>query len=352
MITSLKFENFKGFQELNVSRLNRLNLFSGANNVGKTSILEGIYLLSSREWKQASQLPNIFRSNISGYMNQSGPDDATTFWQSLFFEGRLDLPVRISAMTDAGKELNCKLSAGDNPATAALPERGDGAGVQAKAATGPAYGTSNAPIAAFDLGSGVKGRITGNTIAATFAVIANRFEQPISDAELYNRVLLREGAEERLLAQLQLIEPRLTKLRYAKAPGTSQPLVYAHFGLKNALALPQAGRGFNKLFSLFAQMILSDAQVVLIDGIEDSLCSETLPDIWKGIATLAAAANIQVFATTYTRECVMAAHDALKTLPNYDLTYHRIGRVNGRHEVVSHDAGRLETAIKTGLVIR
>jgi hypothetical protein len=90
----------------------------------------------------------------------------------------------------------------------------------------------------------------------------------------------------------------------------------------------------------------------LIDGIEDSLCSETLPDIWKGIATLAAAANIQVFATTYTRECVLAAHDALKTLPNYDLTYHRIGRVNGRFEAVAHDAGRLETAIKSGLVIR
>jgi AAA15 family ATPase/GTPase len=38
MITSLKFENFKGFRELGFTRLNRLNLFSGANNVGKTSL--------------------------------------------------------------------------------------------------------------------------------------------------------------------------------------------------------------------------------------------------------------------------------------------------------------------------
>lgn len=350
MITSLKFENFKGFPELNIPRLNRLNLFSGANNVGKTSILEGIYLLSSREWKQASQLPHIFRSNISGNMSQTCPEDEASFWQSLFFDGQLELPVKISAMTDLGKELTCKLSARDNLESANLPEKFEAP--QAKAIAGSGYGTSNAPIAAFDLGSGVKGRITGNTIAATFAVIANRFEQPLSDAELFNRVLLREGAEEKLFAQLKLIEPRLTKLRYARAPGSSQPLIYAHFGLKNALVLTQAGRGFNKLFSLFAHMILGQAQVVLIDGIEDSLCSETLPDIWRGIATQAAAANVQVFATTYTRECVLAAHDALKTLPNYDLTYHRISRSKGQFEVVSHDAGMLETAIKSGLVIR
>jgi hypothetical protein len=240
----------------------------------------------------------------------------------------------------------------DESVDAFASPRKDDPGAANKTGGAPAYGTVNAPIASFELAAGVKGRISGNTIAASFAVIANRFEQPLTDADLYNRILLQEGAEEKLLAQLRLIEPRLVKLRFAKAPGTAQPLVYAHLGLKNALQLSQAGRGFNKLFSLFAQLILGDAQVVLIDGIEDSLCSETLPDIWKGIATMAAASNIQVFATTYTRECVMAAHDALKTLPNYELMFHRISRVQDRFEVVSHDAARLEMAISKGLAVR
>ena len=45
MITSLRVENFRGFESLSVDGLGRINLLVGANNSGKTSILEAIELL-------------------------------------------------------------------------------------------------------------------------------------------------------------------------------------------------------------------------------------------------------------------------------------------------------------------
>ncbi|MBP0029630.1 AAA family ATPase [Roseofilum sp. Guam] len=49
MLRSVKIENFRGLQSLDLQDLGRLNLLVGANNCGKTSILEGIQLLCSQD---------------------------------------------------------------------------------------------------------------------------------------------------------------------------------------------------------------------------------------------------------------------------------------------------------------
>ncbi|MDJ1180802.1 AAA family ATPase [Roseofilum sp. BLCC_M91] len=48
MLRSVKIENFRGLQSLELPDLGRLNLLVGANNCGKTSILEAIQLLCSK----------------------------------------------------------------------------------------------------------------------------------------------------------------------------------------------------------------------------------------------------------------------------------------------------------------
>lgn len=42
MIQSLKIRNFKNLSGLNIPKLSRINLISGKNNVGKSSLLEAI----------------------------------------------------------------------------------------------------------------------------------------------------------------------------------------------------------------------------------------------------------------------------------------------------------------------
>lgn len=354
MITSLKFDNFRNFKELAIGPLARINLITGGTNTGKTSVLEGLYLLFSKDQAQTSKLISVFRSNISGLMNQPSPDDVPTFWQSLFYDRQLDQVAKISAKTDTDKTLVCNLSSTENEQLRALFGGFDRSGKPEPKPGGDtlAYGTSGAAIASFEMGAGIRGRITGNTSGANFIVLSNQLENPVSETDCFNQVLLRQGAEEQLLELLQRVDPRLQKLRYAKAPGTTQPLVYAHFGSKHALSLSQTGLGFSRLFSLYSQMILAQAQVVLIDGIESGLAHDILPEVWRGIGSLAAAGNIQVFATTHSSECIQAAHEAIKALPAYGLAVHRIQRVKDQLEVVTHDRGMLEVALNSGMEVR
>src|ERR1039458_10688982 len=99
-------------------------------------------------------------------------------------------------------------------------------------------------------------------------------------------------------------------------------------------------------------MLVSKVKVLLIDEIENGLYYESMPEIWKGIAALAASEDIQVFATTQSRECIVAAHDALSKMPAYDFALHRLQRVKGRIEAVTHDRQMLDVAIKSGMEVR
>ncbi len=349
MITSLKLENFRIFTGLEIAPLQRINLFAGANNTGKTCILEALYLLFGDQ-AQLQQLPSTFRSTLSTPSQPNTSDDFATFWQALFFDRQTLVPAQIFAKTGPERTLIFGVEGGQQNqvsllyTVAAEYDRNDVASnLATRFGTPPSFAiNSNSIVSA--------GR---NMFATKFIVLSTRLEHPARDAELYNQVALSDGGEDKLLQLLREIDPRLQRLRYAKPPGTSQPLVYASFaGLKNALSMTQTGQGFSKLFSLFCQMLVAKAEVLLIDEIENGLYYETMPQIWKGIATLAASEKIQVFATTHSRECLIAAHETMKTLPSYDFALHRLQRVNGRLEAVTHDQGMLEAAIKSGLEVR
>lgn len=46
MYTSFAIENFRCFEDLTVQPLARVNLIAGQNNVGKTALLEALWLFS------------------------------------------------------------------------------------------------------------------------------------------------------------------------------------------------------------------------------------------------------------------------------------------------------------------
>ncbi len=112
------------------------------------------------------------------------------------------------------------------------------------------------------------------------------------------------------------------------------------------------GQGFSRLLTLFCEMLISKAKVLLIDEIENGLHYSVLTDVWKGISELAEREDIQVFATTHSAECLLAAHKAFQKRPKYDLAITQLFRtkegVHGR--IVDH--AHIEAAIDADIELR
>jgi hypothetical protein len=174
----------------------------------------------------------------------------------------------------------------------------------------------------------------------------------VQDAEKYNQVALESDGEIRFERIMREVEPRLKRLRYAKLPGTGSPLVFADIGLSRAVPATQMGQAFNRLLHIYAEILASKANVLLIDEIENGIFSESLEMIWKGLFAVCEEQKVQIFATTHSRECVMAANSAAHDRGKDELSVQRLQMVDGKIEAVRLGIEHLEVAAEMGLEVR
>ena len=99
MIDSIKIANFKGFSRLEVPRLSRLTILGGENNIGKTSLLEAIFLYAFRYNNQAIPLTLVWRGL------QAVPLSPSSALIPLFYRYETRRPVEVRIKKGAREEL-------------------------------------------------------------------------------------------------------------------------------------------------------------------------------------------------------------------------------------------------------
>jgi hypothetical protein len=171
----------------------------------------------------------------------------------------------------------------------------------------------------------------------------------LDEAERFGSLEIR-GQQDVLLRVLQLIEPRLSRLAMVVVAG--EPMLHGDIGIGRLVPLPVMGEGMVRLASLVLHIGNAPNGVVLVDEIENGLHHSILPKVWRAIGEVARQFNTQVFATTHSLECIVAAHRAFSESERYDFRLHRLERVNETIRAVTYDQETLEAAIETGLEVR
>jgi len=129
-------------------------------------------------------------------------------------------------------------------------------------------------------------------------------------------------------------------------------MMHGDIGLGRLVPLPVMGEGMVRLASLVLAIGNVPNGVVLVDEIENGLHHSILPKVWQAIGEVARQFNTQVFTTTHSLECIVAAHRAFSESERYDFRLHRLERVNETIRAVTYDQETLEAAIETGLEVR
>jgi AAA ATPase-like protein len=333
LITRLTIENFRGFKSLSLEGLRRVNLLVGGNDTGKTSVLESLVLLLG-DGQAIQSLPTEFRRTEGG-----GVDFFENFWLWMFYDHAPERGFSLNVEGDDGTRVS--VVAAPKPHASAqqnVIRRFDGQSEHTlllyQAGSVNTHGGAEAPP---------RWRASRLSVKPT---------SPVHDAEKYNLVALDPRGEEKIERIMSEIEPRLRRLRYAKLPGTNHPLVFADIGLSRAVPSTQMGEAFNRILHIYAEIMSAKANVLLIDEIENGIFTEALLPIWRGLMAICEEEDVQIFATTHSRECVMAAFTAAAERNKDDLCVQRLQRVKGEIEAVRLDARHLEVARELDLEVR
>lgn len=339
MLRALQIENFRGLRKVDLPELRRVNLIVGANDTGKTSVLEALTLLLG-DRRLVTSLPSLFRrSHGDGHAGT----DREHFWRWLSLDRTSQNRFRIRVTHTGHDHFDL--------AEAADPELLDhGSDKDPLFSREDIFGGS---LDAEYVPDGL--RISASPGAADHSRVACLGPwsvPPVDAAERYNSVILRRGGEERFENLMRTVDPRVLRLRYARMPGSSNPLIYVDLGLPQAVPITQMGQAFGRLFHLYTEILLSNAKVLLIDEVENGIFSELMPKIWSGLMELCEREDVQIFATTHSRECVMAAQAASKARGHDDLALFRLQRVKGEIEAIRLGGEHLELAAEMGLEVR
>ena len=108
MLSKLCIRNYRTFKTLDIDKLGKVNLFSGRNNSGKTSLLETIFLLSGAPNPTMVLNPNIHR----GIKTMSGSKIIiqNNLWKPIFHNLDMNSPIEITGHHLSSGKLAIKLT--------------------------------------------------------------------------------------------------------------------------------------------------------------------------------------------------------------------------------------------------
>ncbi len=360
MIKTVALRNFRGFEDFRLSDLSPVTLISGRNNVGKSSILEGIFL--ALDYSAADSF--LALGSLRG---SSVIPEPSILWTPLFHDLNLEREIEI-AMTLDETLLRLRYSRDDAFApvhTGNVPQELVGQFISSAKRTyalkfdfvcGDFSESGHFVLSPSGIWRNVStgGDATANStsfsLPVTHYIPAARTGND-SEVTALGKLEL-EGRKDRVIAALKIIDDSVSDITTLVVGG--QPQLYAKMRGR-LLPLKMAGDGVNRLLSILLAIMMNPGPnaVVLIDEIETGFHYSVYGRLWEAVMKTARENRCQVIATTHSYECIqgaVAARDAARD----DFCYFRIDRGEDGNRIVArrYSGELLDTAMQMDMEVR
>lgn len=356
MFNSLRIKNFRCFQDINLTSLKRINLIAGKNNVGKTALLEAIFLHLGPNNPDLLFKIDFFRGITSFAL------DIDSIWESIYFGEDKKEEIKLTSIDDQKAQRSVIIRFIESDESQELQSaNGNSSSIKMS-------GSQATTFRQKELIYEYEGRKSQKAISRMWVAsdgpkvnmakiervppgifISTMKRFPEEDAERFSRIE-RAGQEEKILATMKILEPRLRRMAVLVMGG--KPIIAGDIGVGHLVPIPLMGEGMGRLLSIVLAIAHAPKGFVLIDEIENGLHHTVRVDVWRAIADAARRSNTQIFATTHSWECIQAAHQAFKSNKKYNFKMYRLDRIEDNIKAIAYDQKTLEAAIATELELR
>jgi len=362
MYTSFTARLFRCFQDTTIEPLGTINLISGKNNVGKTALLEALWIHHGYFNPELGIRVSALRG-----LTRIKPEEA---FHDLFSDFDVSTPIELVSYDENGKSRELRITVSE-PTTSRMElrrESSNGDNGHAETATDRLAHESTQLSASkveleFTSGSGPTIRsqavLEPNAIhfertpgikEPTGIFLTSRQSGDLEElAERFANLAVAKQ-EKKIVRFLRIIEPRLQRLTVQYRGGL--PVIYGDIDMPRLVPLPLMGQGMGRLLRI--ALAIPDARdgILLVDEVENGLHYTVMAPVWRAIAELAHEYHVQIFATTHSRECIEAARQVFANISDVSFALHRLEASPAGIRAMTYDLDMLDAAIEIDAEVR
>jgi AAA15 family ATPase/GTPase len=309
MIKTLKLENFRCFETVNLEELKQINIVTGDNGSGKTALLESIMIGSRGLVSAILQInaerninpDNSFSALLPTIFNSLTPDQFRLQWDTLFYNYQTEKKINIQysdiknnkfdLLLYYSKENIGQISLGgqDNIAPFIIERRKNKEQSQK-----------------------ISVKLTKNQLfqdgtieqfGHNLAFFPSKFGYSMADNIKWFSDLSIRNEEKEVIEIMKDFFPFIKGIT-TLSPGSIQS-IFIDLGDKK-LQTPLVSEGLNKILSIVLASIIYKNGIIVIDEIENGIFHERYKKLWKIICKLAKEQKNQLFISTHSLECLQA----------------------------------------------
>ena len=334
LISDLEVKNYKNINYLQLKGLRRLNLFVGANNAGKSNLLEAISLYAANfsplrlkeilaerhedleSFEEGNSIDERERiSAFASFFPQRSVDrmaSGTSIQLNTAKEG-IQLYLKTAIFRD---DTTVRRLARLSPYEMVTPNQMVYNLRESVLIAQPADGKHSAHKVQTKHFEDIMQMIRISNRSTDFQPNNTRNRFPYkhlnckqlgqSDIEKIWAEIAMTKMEDEVLHALQIVDSRVQKFDFIKINShTYSPMVLLE-GADNKMPITEMGDGMTHILNIVATMVACHDGIVLLDEIESGLHYTTQMKLWGTISQLSEDYNIQVFATTHSNDCIDA----------------------------------------------
>jgi len=303
MLDSLYIKKFRLFKELKIEQLGRVNLIIGRNNSGKTCLLEALHLYAKNasprtlyelvmergeDWEirrqqendesSLQEIENPLRHLFYGYHfpEKLGDNNGIEIGSLKITQERLKLHIYGSQ------------TSGNYPSELVLEIK-----------------RANQRLSSVSLNFSDHLPVTQAKFNVQF--IPTKFLNDNKVVTLWDNINVQPWLRQAVFQGVQLLDNHIQEVVLVGRGKNTTPILIYQNGAEQ-IPLKSLGEGMTHLFHLILALVNAKDGFLLIDEFENGLHYTVQPKVWELIFELAKALNVQVFATTHSKDCVEGFH--------------------------------------------
>lgn len=364
MLEKITLENYKNFNKLELNELKRVNFIAGRNNIGKTSVLESIFLFYDRG------APDVFFKLMALRGIPAFELTPNNLWVPYF--NNLDTSKLMRIEVDDSGHINEAIYRHVKSNVQSLsienyntPNYNNISWSNIQTSQNK-NNLSDSLICSYKEGKKSTGEsqysIDGGQLNLNFKdfkspnkrvtfVLSSSKGANQADSERIGKIDVERGLD-KIVKYLKVIDSSIESLSVVLQG--QQPVIYCDTGLQRKIPISFMGEGVSKLLSIIAAILTTQSGIVCIDEIENGIHYSLFPEVMKIIVEAAKENNCQIFITTHSNDALKGLFIASREEPSVanNISFYRIDKKNNQIKPKHYTSSMLFSAIDRDWEVR